>query len=63
MVERRFHLRADQIKSLAEGHGGCFATDMITVHGKKVGFMYRQERESRPIVVGDSWRAASPKNT
>ena len=43
MRQRLFLLRTDQIKPLAEGRGGCFATDMITVHGCRVGFMYREE--------------------
>jgi hypothetical protein len=43
MAEKNFALRADQIKSLAKGHGGCIATDLITVGGHKVGYMYREE--------------------
>lgn len=42
-MKKKFRLRADDIKPLANGHGGCMATDMITVEGKKVGFMYREE--------------------
>ena len=42
-MAKRFYLRADQIKPLAYGHGACFATDMITVDGQKVGYMYREE--------------------
>lgn len=50
---RRFALCADQIKPLVEGRGGCFATDMITVTGRKVGYMYRE----RPSFDADSgWR-------
>ncbi|HET6878954.1 MAG TPA: DUF2185 domain-containing protein [Pirellulales bacterium] len=43
MTEKKFALRADQIKALVKNRGGCFATDMITVEGRKVGYMYRQE--------------------
>ncbi len=51
--QKTFALRADQIQPIAEGHGGCFATDMITVEGRKVGYMYREE----PDFDGDSgWR-------
>lgn len=32
---------AEQIKSLVEGMGNCLATDLITVKGEKIGFMYR----------------------
>ncbi|MDR1063952.1 MAG: DUF2185 domain-containing protein [Azoarcus sp.] len=41
MSEKKFALTADQIKPLATGYGGCVATDMITVHGKPVGYMVR----------------------
>ncbi|WMW79325.1 DUF2185 domain-containing protein [Undibacterium cyanobacteriorum] len=40
---KNFKLNAGQIKPLANGHGGCIATDMITVEGKSVGYMYREE--------------------
>lgn len=43
MIKKQFALRADQIKPLATNHGGCFATDMITVEGGKVGYMYRDD--------------------
>jgi hypothetical protein len=56
MKEKKFRLRADQIKPLALQRGGCFATDMITVEGLKVGFMYRQ----KPDFDADSgWRFIS----
>lgn len=28
---------------MATGHGGCFGTEMITVEGHKVGYMYREQ--------------------
>ncbi|MGI2901663.1 DUF2185 domain-containing protein [Shewanella algae] len=40
---KNFKLKAEQIKPLAKGFGGCIATDMITVEGKSVGYMYRDE--------------------
>jgi hypothetical protein len=43
MANKTFALRADQIEPLATNRGGCFATDMITVEGRKVGYMYRDE--------------------
>ena len=43
MAKKTFAFSADQIKPLAENRGGCLATDMITVEGKKVGYMYREE--------------------
>ncbi|WP_028008367.1 DUF2185 domain-containing protein [Solimonas flava] len=42
MSKKKFALTADQIKPLATGHGGCIATDMITVLGKPVGYMVRE---------------------
>ena len=51
--KKKFALRADQIRPLAKGRGGCFATDRITVDGCKVGYMYREE----PDFDSDSgWR-------
>lgn len=53
MLEKQFRLRADQIEPLIPGLGGCFASDMITVEGHRVGFMYREE----PDFDADSgWR-------
>ncbi len=41
MTDKGFVLRAKQIEPLAVGYGSCFATDMITVAGRKVGYKYR----------------------
>jgi hypothetical protein len=43
MPKKAFRLRAEQIRPMATGRGGCIATDMITVEGREVGFMYRTE--------------------
>jgi hypothetical protein len=40
---KKFRLSAAQIRPLAEGYGGCIATDQITVQGRPVGYMYREE--------------------
>jgi hypothetical protein len=53
MGKKRFALRADQIRPLAEGRGGCIATDMITVQGCKVGYMYREEPDND---IDSGWR-------
>lgn len=47
-TKKPFRLTAEEVVPLAEGHGSCFATDMITCEGRKVAFMYREEpdRES-----------------
>ncbi len=41
IVSKKYRLGADQIRPLATGRGGCYATDSITVDGHQVGFMYR----------------------
>ena len=40
-MEKKFKLKSTDIKSIATGYGGCIATDMITVKGRRVGYMYR----------------------
>ena len=42
MPDKPFKIPASDIKPVAEGHGGCFATDAITVEGHKVGYMFRE---------------------
>ena len=53
MAKKQFALRADQIKPLAKGRGGCLATDMITVDGCKVGYMYREQPDND---IDSGWR-------
>jgi hypothetical protein len=43
---KRFRLRAEDIKPLAEGFGAALATDRIMVDGLPVGFMYRQKPDN-----------------
>jgi hypothetical protein len=43
MPEKRFKLRSDEIRPLALECGGCCASDYITVHGHRVGWMYREQ--------------------
>jgi hypothetical protein len=38
---------------LTNGHGGCFATDQITVNGRKVGYMYREQPDND---IDSGWR-------
>lgn len=38
-----FKLKRHQIAPVATGRGGCLSTDRITVDGKQVGYMYREE--------------------
>jgi len=50
---KRFHDRANQIKSLDESRPCCFMTKMVTVESQKVGIMYRE----KPVSAEDSgWR-------
>jgi|APCry1669188970_1035186.scaffolds.fasta_scaffold21318_2 hypothetical protein len=44
-MNKNFKLKAEQIKRLVDGKGPCVATDMITVEGKRVGYMYREPHE------------------
>ena len=49
----KFKLGKEEIKHLAIGFGACYATDMITIEGKKINFMYREN----PDFENDSgWR-------
>jgi hypothetical protein len=50
---KKFKLRADQIVTLVEPPGSATATDMITVEGRDVGYMYRESA----LAQGDTgWR-------
>ncbi len=42
-MAKKIKLNADQIKPIAEGYGGCIASDKITVEGLPVRFFYRSE--------------------
>jgi hypothetical protein len=57
-ARKQFRLSAREIRPLAEGHGGCIATDRITVHGELVGFMQRDE-PVRPEDSGWAFSAGS----
>ncbi len=43
MQQKRFRLAAHEIKPVAPGHGSCIASDLVTVQGLPVLFMYREE--------------------
>lgn len=51
--DKKFFLPVEQIKPLAKGRGACFATDMITVDGQRVTFMYREEPDND---IDSGWR-------
>ena len=46
-MAKQFKLSREDIRPLATGHGGCIATDMITVEGLPVRFMYREPYDPR----------------
>ena len=60
MTKKKFKLTATEIKDLVFGLGECLATDHITVDGKKIGYMYREEPD-RPEDSG--WRFFSGEET
>ena len=41
-MSKNFRIAKGQFKSLATGYGGCIASDMITVGGYLVRWMYRE---------------------
>jgi hypothetical protein len=43
---KNFKLKSDEIKDLAQGYGGCIASDMITVEGKPIMYMYRENPQN-----------------
>lgn len=55
-MTKQFRLSADRIKPLAEGYGGCIATDKITVDGYPVRFMYREAPDND---IDSGWRFMS----
>lgn len=50
---KKFCLPKEEIKELVQGLGGCIATDRITVDGRPVGFMYREEADNN---LDSGWR-------
>ena len=55
-MTKQFRLSKEEIKPLAEGYGGCIATDMITVQGHPVRFMYRESPDND---TDSGWRFMS----
>jgi hypothetical protein len=54
--KKSYRIKAEEIRPLATGVGGCIATDMITVEGRKVAFMYREAPDND---VDSGWRFMS----
>ena len=53
VMEKNFKIKGEDIKPVAEGRGACFATDMITVEGKPVRYMYREHPDNE---MDSGWR-------
>lgn len=52
-MDKLFKLSAEMIRPLVTGHGGCFASNKITVDGFPVRFMYREEHDND---IDSGWR-------
>ena len=44
-MEKKFKIAGKDLKDLLPNRGSCYATDEITVNGKKIGYMYREKPE------------------
>jgi hypothetical protein len=60
MEEFRYILKPNEIKEVIQQKGYCYASDMITVDGHKVGFMHREAREDED---DSGWRFYSGSET
>jgi hypothetical protein len=54
-MPKPFKLAAQQIAEIAPGRGACVATDHITVEGRPIGYMYREEPDL-VNTVDSGWR-------
>jgi hypothetical protein len=52
-MDKRFKFSASQIRPLVEGRGSCLASDLITVEGILVGYMYREITQNN---LDSGWR-------
>ena len=50
---KKFRIPSHEIKPVLVGKGSCVASDRITVDGKPVGFMYREEPDDD---LDSGWR-------
>ena len=44
---KRFAISASEMQPIAEGWGGCIASDRITVDGRPVGYCYREAPDNQ----------------
>jgi hypothetical protein len=59
-MPKAFRLRPDQVRNLISGLGSCIASDLITVAGSPVGYMYREAPDG-PVDSG--WRFLAGSET
>ena len=54
----KYFLSPEQIREIyvAKGPQGCFATNRITVDGKRIGYMYREEPDFESDFPDSGWR-------
>lgn len=52
-MTKNFKMKKEEIKQLVYGYGGCIASDMITVEGFPVRFMYREQPDNG---LDSGWR-------
>lgn len=55
-MSKAYALGADEIRDLARGRGGCIASDLITVQGFPVLFMYRTQPDND---IDSGWKFLS----
>ena len=60
ILEKKYKISSEQLRDILPNQGSCYATDMITVDGEKVGYMYREEPEDK---FDSGWRIFSGKET
>lgn len=55
---KKFKIKKEDIKTLigGEANRGCFATDKITVEGKKIGYMQRLKPDVDSSFPDSGWR-------
>ncbi|MFO8023076.1 MAG: DUF2185 domain-containing protein [Perlabentimonas sp.] len=60
MEKFRYIIKPEDIKELVPPRGYCYASDMITVDGHKVGYMHRETKEDED---DSGWRFYSGQET
>ncbi len=59
-MDKFFKVAKSDIKNIAVGLGSCIATDLITVNGHRIGYMYREESS---FDVDSGWRFMAGSET